>query len=260
MEFDSSPHTPYPSLGWDFHTFEVFNADMPLAMESSFSSDSSTGYLQDAITEWTSHCKRRRMLLYSHNQTENESDHLIQNYWNPIHNEDPFASFSCFSEDNTIASDDILNSSLNSVSNGPKSSIETKALEVTIHGNEQVSSSPSSYKDSVTKGPDEKHTLVSRDPISSGSPCRRRKRVGKRVAYPFALVKPGGTDDDVTLDDINERILMRPVRPVRHPVGEFACLPCVSADGPGLSGKAVVALTRIHTQGRGTVTIIRTKG
>lgn len=82
-----------------------------------------------------------------------------------------------------------------------------------------------------------------------------------RVVYPFALVKPGGEEGDVTLNDINERILMPPTKPVRHPVGDFACRPCVSAQGPGLSGKAVVALTRIHTQGRrGTITIIRTKG
>lgn len=78
--------------------------------------------------------------------------------------------------------------------------------------------------------------------------------------YPFGLVKPGGREEDVTLNDINERILMTPSRPVRHPVGDFASRPCVSTQGPGLSGKAVVALTRIQTQGRGTVTIIRTKG
>lgn len=81
-----------------------------------------------------------------------------------------------------------------------------------------------------------------------------------KVVYPFALVKPGGIEGDMTLNDINERILMAPTRPVRHPVGDFACRPCVSADGPGLSGKAVVALTKIQTQGRGTITIIRTKG
>lgn len=89
---------------------------------------------------------------------------------------------------------------------------------------------------------------------------KRKKRVTAKVAYPFALVKPGGREGDVTLNDINERILMRPTRPVRHPVGDFACRPCVSTEGPGLSGKEVVALTRIHTQGRGTITIIRTKG
>ncbi|GAU13788.1 hypothetical protein TSUD_82970 [Trifolium subterraneum] len=96
----------------------------------------------------------------------------------------------------------------------------------------------------------------------SSSSSEEKKVIRRtRVVYPFALVKPGGEEGDVTLNDINERILMAPTRPVRHPVGDFACRPCVSATGPGLSGKAVVALTRIHTQGRrGTITIIRTKG
>ncbi|KAL8143287.1 hypothetical protein V2J09_016319 [Rumex salicifolius] len=87
---------------------------------------------------------------------------------------------------------------------------------------------------------------------------KRRRRV--RVVYPFALVKPGGIDGDLTLEDINKRIMMAPSRAVRHPVGDYACRPCVaSPHGPGLSGKAVVALTRIHTQGSGSITIVRTK-
>ncbi|KAI4385843.1 hypothetical protein MLD38_003833 [Melastoma candidum] len=88
---------------------------------------------------------------------------------------------------------------------------------------------------------------------------RENPGVIKGVAYPFALVKPGGSEDDVTLEDINARILMTPSRPVRHPVGDFAGRPY--GGGPGLSGKAVVGLTRVNTQGgRGSITIIRTKG
>lgn len=90
--------------------------------------------------------------------------------------------------------------------------------------------------------------------------CTPRKKAKRRVAYPFALVKPGGTEEDVTLGDINRRILMRPSRPVRHPVGEFACVPSAFSGRPGLSGKDVVTLTRIHTIGNGTITIIRTRG
>lgn len=90
---------------------------------------------------------------------------------------------------------------------------------------------------------------------------KKRSRVLKSFVYPFALVKPGWEEGDVTLNDINKRMLMPPTRPIRHPVGDFACHPCVSQPhGPGLSGKAVVALTRIRTLGRGTITIIRTKG
>ncbi|WVZ65143.1 hypothetical protein U9M48_014555 [Paspalum notatum var. saurae] len=100
-------------------------------------------------------------------------------------------------------------------------------------------------------------------------PERRRRRQAQQgvdattapaVLCPFALLKPDGLDGGATLADINARILMRPARPVRHPVGEFACAPRVSADQPGISGKAVSSFTRLHTQGRGTITIIRTRG
>ena len=84
---------------------------------------------------------------------------------------------------------------------------------------------------------------------------------GDGVLYPFAVVKPLVLDDGGTLSDVNRRILKRPARPVRHPVGQFACGPVVSsANGPGLSGKAVVSLTKIRTGGKGTITIIRTRG
>uniref|UniRef100_A0A0D9XEB3 Protein XRI1 n=1 Tax=Leersia perrieri TaxID=77586 RepID=A0A0D9XEB3_9ORYZ len=86
------------------------------------------------------------------------------------------------------------------------------------------------------------------------------KSPASRVLCPFAVLKPDGLDGGATLADINARILMRPSRPVRHPVGEFACAPRVSAEKPGLSGKTVSGFTRLHTQGRGTITIIRTRG
>ncbi|XP_047309056.1 uncharacterized protein LOC124912475 isoform X2 [Impatiens glandulifera] len=114
--------------------------------------------------------------------------------------------------------------------------------------------------------------ITSQTSINSGEVKfdeRAEKLLGKRspkkitrVVYPFAMVKPpgGGAEGAFTLNDINERILMPPTRPLRHPVGDYACRPILSPQGPGLSGKAVVAFTRIHTQGRGTITIIRTKG
>ncbi|CAO2206977.1 unnamed protein product [Urochloa humidicola] len=81
------------------------------------------------------------------------------------------------------------------------------------------------------------------------------------VARPFTVVKPGGADGSVTLADINEMILTPPARPVRHPVGEFACAPRVSAGHrPAPSGKAVAGFTRLRTAGRGTITIVRTRG
>jgi len=84
---------------------------------------------------------------------------------------------------------------------------------------------------------------------------------GTVAAYPFDVVRPGGADGSVTLADINRWILTPPARPVRHPVGEFACAPRVSAGNrPAPSGKTVAGFTRLRTAGRGTVTIVRTRG
>lgn len=56
-----------------------------------------------------------------------------------------------------------------SISNGTTLSIETKKQEETVrYENEGLSSSPSSYKDSITNDPDGKESPVSRDPLCSG--------------------------------------------------------------------------------------------
>ncbi|KAM3275693.1 hypothetical protein ACQJBY_044200 [Aegilops geniculata] len=95
----------------------------------------------------------------------------------------------------------------------------------------------------------------------SQSGGKRRRASSASVLCPFAVLKPDGLDGGATLADINARILMRPARPVRHPVGEYACAPRVlAADAPGISGRAVSGFTRLHTPGRGTITIMRTRG
>ena len=95
--------------------------------------------------------------------------------------------------------------------------------------------------------------------------CKRSRRApcsgAGTVARPFTVVKPGGADGSVTLADINEWILTPPARPVQHPVGEFACPPREAAGSrPAPSGKAVAGFTRLRTAGRGTITIVRTRG
>lgn len=74
------------------------------------------------------------------------------------------------------------------------------------------------------------------------------------LAYPFALVKPSGIQGDVTLQDINQRIKMVPSAP-RCGSNDSYCTPLASP----LSGKSVVALTKIQTEGKGTITILRTR-
>ncbi|XP_042023571.1 uncharacterized protein LOC121770857 isoform X2 [Salvia splendens] len=188
----------------------------------------STGYLQDVLFQFTS--KRRSIIDTA--SIKNWTSNLIQN----------------FNQIDTISAPAVEGSTA-----GDPSPPEDGAVS------ETYDSSSSSQKESPEKG----NLYYCIDPnifASGGSGEKRKKRLVAKVVYPFALVKPGGFEGDATLNDINERILMPPTRPVRHPVGDFACRPLVSPDGLGLSGKAVVAFTRIHTQGRGTITIVRTKG
>ncbi|KAK7319188.1 hypothetical protein RJT34_03906 [Clitoria ternatea] len=245
---------------------------VPAAMEEerstlSFSpqhSDFSTGYLEDALIESCERSKRRRLLSCASDEHSKSTffEDLEQSFWNfnPIwHQPVENFSFYCMNQIERMCgfSDEHISTLRSRISEELPNILvaETKAPEETISASESPNSSSSSYKQPVTS--------KTTDPTVTPAGCNgdeMRKKKKKKVVYPFAMVKPGGREGDVTLNDINERILMPPTRPVRHPVGDFACRPCVSAEGPGLSGKAVVALTRIHTQGRGTITIIRTKG
>lgn len=80
------------------------------------------------------------------------------------------------------------------------------------------------------------------------------------VAYPFTLLKPCGVQGDVTLNDINQRILMPQSRLTDRHHGKYYDTTLQSESSPAFSGKAVVALTKIHTEGKGSITIMRTKG
>lgn len=83
----------------------------------------------------------------------------------------------------------------------------------------------------------------------------------KRIAYPFEIVKRGRVEGETGLEDINREMQMRPMKAIPHPVRDGkGVVSCISDRGFGMSGKAVVALTRIHTQGTGSITIVRTKG
>ncbi|XP_062109810.1 protein XRI1-like [Humulus lupulus] len=283
MSFFNNIISSNSSQGWDdrnnnLDSLGILNSDtMSLVMgdeNSSFLSplgseildddDFSTGYLEDALVEFSDRSKRRRLLVYADNDHDEDiimrdhhySNHLLsKSYWEMSHENFTFMSDQ-FTDFNELLSGGGLNTEMKTISE------EEETLD---------SSSSYSYKDSAnnTNSISEKETLFSADPSSDSSSGGgggggggevSKKRVITRVVYPFAVVKPGGREGEVTLNDINERILMPPTRPVRHPVGDFACRPCVSPHGPGLSGKAVVALTKIQTQGRGTITIIRTKG
>ncbi|KAL0757529.1 hypothetical protein Bca101_095197 [Brassica carinata] len=214
---------------WDLHNLgSFFNQNFSLdscghidgspgnilhSPEDDIIGDVSTGYLEDALIEFSVKSKRRRLSFNAEDKPTNHFDNH-QNNWGMSE------TYSCTSSQ---FADESPNSSINICS------------EASNHSKHSFEPSTSNSKENLY---DKK----------------------KRVVYPFGVVKPGGREEDVTLNDINKRILMPSARPVRHPVGAFACRPCLSAHGPGLSGKAVVAFTKIHTLGKGTITIIRTKG
>ncbi|TKY56666.1 XRI1 protein [Spatholobus suberectus] len=106
---------------------------------------------------------------------------------------------------------------------------------------------------------DTHEAAIKHDPGRSSNASEGRR---KKIAYPFKLVKSGGVEGEATLKDINHQILTTPSasKPIPHPVKDFVTHPCKLVRGRlGLSGKEVASLTRIHTRGRGSITIIRTK-
>ncbi|KAH7276347.1 hypothetical protein KP509_39G003700 [Ceratopteris richardii] len=92
--------------------------------------------------------------------------------------------------------------------------------------------------------------------LQSSKECSRQRECPLSVlAYPFALVKPIGIHGDITLQDINQRINSSPCRTSQA----YSEQPKSISSSP-YSGKSVLALTKIYTEGNGTITIMRTKG
>ncbi|MED6124023.1 hypothetical protein PIB30_055089 [Stylosanthes scabra] len=240
---------------------------------------SSTGYLEDALLEFGEPSKRRRLMLpFSHDNNHhqqyyckttittpfiNNNNDIQKSLWNlnPTWHQ-PVENFHCTNQNIEsiygLSSDEDIISTFWSRVMREEANILVQETTTTILSGSEESPNNNSTSSCSNKATEDEVVVVRKKKKKEEEDGGRRK-----VVYPFAMVKPGGREGDVTLNDINERILMAPTRPVKHPVGDYACRPCVSAvqGSPGLSGKAVVALTRIHTLGRrGTITIIRTKG
>ncbi|KAJ3677067.1 hypothetical protein LUZ60_002791 [Juncus effusus] len=246
-----------PLLDWDEQTFENWNSndqlnDKPPEMEHPVSDYIE---IEDEIVSW----KRRIVTPTSYFPTCEDLQDVFQNFWD---------SSSGFGE--------VSNDVNGVIQERNKLLIETPNIEPTHELHELDSlCSDSSQSVSLPLGPTKQDDNLSKPPLSpiktstlqDNENARGKKRPrnsSMAILSPFVVVKPcrTGTDKDgcVTLDEINKKLLMRPAKPVRHPVGEFACVPRVSPGGPGLSGKEVVSLTRIYTRGSGTITIIRTRG
>ncbi|KAK4751062.1 hypothetical protein SAY87_004544 [Trapa incisa] len=82
-------------------------------------------------------------------------------------------------------------------------------------------------------------------------------KLASSVAYPFTFIKPCGVHGDVTLNDINQRIQ----GPHPHKMQQSKEDPLTSYQTSVFSGKPVVGKMKIRTEGgRGSITVIRTKG
>jgi len=80
------------------------------------------------------------------------------------------------------------------------------------------------------------------------------KKLITKIVYPFAIIKPSYVQGEVTLKDINQKIHNLP--PKSEKPKEDEELYPTSA----FSGKPVVSKTMIRTGGKGSITIMRTKG
>ncbi|KAH9612003.1 hypothetical protein KSS87_004018 [Heliosperma pusillum] len=239
---------------------------------------SNTGYLEDALL------KRRRLMMCSTNDNrlhESHHDPLATyftndlSYWNNwltnynMNLDEELLSHASVLVDhempNSSSETIIEKSSMKKMCEEPSnyySETNTLLLEEIVFGANSPKlkelSSNSNHNSFETNSTDSSWVFGNME--TKNKRLNKTRSIPTKMVYPFVLVKPGGEEGDITLNDINRRILMPPTRPLKHPVGDFASRSFVSTKGPGLSGKSVVGLTRIHTRGRGTVTIIRTKG
>ncbi|KAA3459278.1 protein XRI1-like [Gossypium australe] len=131
----------------------------------------------------------------------------------------------------------------------------TGASNVQIDTSELCNAQPESGADAVQK----QATRTLGNVVLKGrkSFIRMPPKVASSVAYPFAFIKPCGFHGDVTLKDINQRIRTPPPSKSKQSNEDLADAFPTSA----FSGKPVVGKTKIRTEGgKGTITIMRTKG
>ncbi|KMT05637.1 hypothetical protein BVRB_7g167750 isoform A [Beta vulgaris subsp. vulgaris] len=119
-------------------------------------------------------------------------------------------------------------------------------------------------KDVCNIAPNSEPPIMAQRPVRSSrniifkgrkSYMRTPTKLASSVAYPFDFIKPCGVRGDVTLKDINQRILTPPPSKSKQ-IKEDPAYPTSA-----FSGKPVVGKTKIPTQGgKGSITIMRTKG
>lgn len=229
------------------------------------------------FSEESPRCKRRRMLLFpgdeSHHLEDfdygymrNDSDHYdLRSIYENIQLRESTASSLWLSDEHILSSENGSSEHCpQQQDQEPRTDVQTTILGSVCH--QQENRAPVSANVEVSRANPSINTRSSLEgvgvkKVKIEAPAGKKAKLATPVlAYPFAVLKPSVVEGAVTLNDINKRILMPPRRPIQHPVGDYAKPPSAASSGSGISGKAVVALTKIHTQGKGTITIMRTKG
>ncbi|VAI61301.1 uncharacterized protein LOC119324534 [Triticum dicoccoides] len=243
-------------------------------VSSSEASSGGGGYLEDAVAQWGDRSKRQRTAAAEGPprcpaMASEDLQCLLQSFWDPSSGEGALLhdlnTMTPAPETSGFLSEEGAASGRGQRQGGEGG--RSAAAGQGGGGGEAAAGPPPPFSATAAapRPPLQKATTGSGsgnycEPATSSSCSSLAGRRKEGVLYPFAVVKPLVLDGD-TLKDVNRRILKRPARPVRHPVGQFACGPVVSSTNrPGLSGKAVVSLTKIRTGGKGTITIIRTRG
>ncbi|XAR48003.1 hypothetical protein NMG60_11030675 [Bertholletia excelsa] len=252
------------SLGCDYKGFGVFDAEMSrfiddtLPFFSAFYSDFSSGYLEDVLLEFTDRSKRQRLLLCADHQTKEANQQPNKKYLNSEFKENYSGSFSYSSQKDSM--DGVSGEHMYRSASRAKEFESCLFTDKETIQDQELSASETLHSwSSSPKEPANNSKYFNLEGVDENKK-RKKGEISKGLVYPFEMVKPGRVDGDVTLNDINHQILMPPTRPVKHPVGDYACRPLLSAAGTSLSGKAVIAFARLHTHARGTITIIRTRG
>ncbi|KAK3155411.1 hypothetical protein QOZ80_2BG0202980 [Eleusine coracana subsp. coracana] len=259
-------------------------------VDSPVSSEASSGYLQDAVAHWNvDSCNKRQRTAATPPPrrpagVNEDLQFLLESFWDPCTEGEDIShdlkttiipEMSC----SFVSEEDVADASGREEQRVPSTQTQVSAAqgrEEARRSNAVRAAAPLQKATTAAERRDDRlrpgvhcwepsRAAATTSTTMLGASCSSatagKEKTGAGVLYPFAVIKPLGLDDGcmTTLSDVNQRILKRPARPVRHPVGAFAC-GSVTAHGLGLSGKAIVSLTKIRTGGKGTITIIRTRG
>ncbi|CAI9118410.1 OLC1v1019977C1 [Oldenlandia corymbosa var. corymbosa] len=165
-----------------------------------------------------------------------------------------------FAEGTSASGDDILDHSsegwLADCFNDTEMQFSTADINASGASGVQINITELCGTSAVTNAAPQRPVRTRRNVVFKGrkSYMQTPPKLASSVVYPFAFIKPCGVHGDVTLKDINQRIL-NPTPKLKQNKEDLEPPYPTSA----FSGKPVVGKTKIRTEG-GSITIMRTKG